>query len=167
MICQSCGTPLPDGTNFCPNCGARAVVPETAPEAEAPIPELAAQPQPVFEAPAYAAPAYSAENLAAEEAAGSVLTWGILGLIFGILPLHLLGIIFSAISLGKASSCRNDYGYLPSKGKTGRGLGIAGLILSILGILLVVIFIIASIFAAAAMVESGQIPVDFSAIPIG
>ena len=57
MNCQNCGTPIPDGTRFCPNCGAEQTAPQ-APQEAAPAPQPAPQEAPAYQpAPQETAPA--------------------------------------------------------------------------------------------------------------
>ena len=51
MVCKTCGTVSPDGTNVCPNCGTVLVTPTyTAPQQPAP--------QPAYTASNYGQPSY-------------------------------------------------------------------------------------------------------------
>ena len=84
----------------------------------------------------------SADALVPSNVSDSVFNWGLAGLICSLF-ISILGIIFSAIAMGKAKRCLNDYGFLPQQAKTGRTLGIIGLVIGIvstvLGILLGVV----------------------------
>ena len=154
MFCKNCGAPVADGMNFCASCGTR-VTPEPTYTAPTPEEPMFTAPQPTYEAPTYAAPMYAPGAAeAAEEASIGVLVWGILGLVFS---LTILGIIFSAISLGKAASCDKLYGFLPTKARVGKGLGIGGLVISILTTLIIVVFIVVVIVTAGALVQNGAI----------
>ena len=159
MYCKSCGAPLTDGANFCTACGA-PVVPEPAVLTPDPTPTKAEPimdtPQPTApmytpvapEEPAYAAPIYAApESIVPQNIVDSIFTWGLVGLITS-LVISILGIIFSAIAMSKAKRCLNEYGYLPQQAKTGRTLGIVGLVL---GIVFTVLGILALIMVIAAM----------------
>ena len=180
MICKSCGATLPEGAHFCPDCGTpvpllpdlvpdpepakAAELPELVPDPEppkpAPLMEVAeptapmytpVEPEPVYAQPVYAEPA----QIIPQSEVDSIFTWGVAGLVCAFV-MTILGIIFSAIAMSKAKRMRQTYGFLPQRASTGRGLGIAGLIISIvftaLGLLLV-LFIIAVI---AYGVSSGE-----------
>lgn len=64
MFCESCGTQIPEGKSFCPNCGtavagavAAASQPVAQPAQQAPQPVAQPVAQPVQQAPAYQQPA--------------------------------------------------------------------------------------------------------------
>jgi len=156
MICKNCGANAPDNMNFCSSCGAR-LTPDAAPSYTAPEADFPAT-EPVYTAPNYAAPYPPVPNAsgAAEDMATSVLIWGILGLVFSITGI--LGIVFSAIAMGKASNCNKMFGFLPSKGRVGKSLGIAGLVLGIVIVVFVLVMIVVSVILAASMIEEGVIP---------
>ena len=154
MNCNVCGTALPEGAHFCSACGAPVpVLPELTPDPEGPkaaplsdMPEPTAplyaptEPEPVYAQPVYAEPA----QMIPQNEVDSVFNWGLAGLICSLF-ISILGIIFSAIAMGKAKRCLNDYGFLPQQAKTGRTLGIIGLVIGIvstvLGILLAFVLI--------------------------
>ena len=79
--------------------------------------------------PQYGQPAPQYGQFTQDELASSVLKFGILGLVFSML-IPLLGIIFSSIAMSKAKNYALTYP-LEGKAKTGKILGIIGLILSI------------------------------------
>ncbi len=76
------------------------------------------------------------------KAQSQILTFGILGIIFGALG-GLLGIIFSSISLSKAKKYAAEGNELTGKAKTGKILATVGLILGILGVVFSIIFSVA------------------------
>ena len=159
MYCKACGAALPEGAHFCSACGAPvAVLPELTPDPEPPraaplsdLPEPTApmyappEPEPCAE-PVYAAPAAAIS----EREVDSIFNWGVAGLVCSFF-IAILGIVFSAIAIGKARRMNASYGFLPQQARTGRSLGIAGLILSIvftvLGILLVLLIIVGAAYA--------------------
>lgn len=126
MICKNCGAEVADETKFCQNCGAM----------------MESEPAPVYEA----APA--------EAPAGPGLVWGILGLAFGCTAiLSFLGIIFSAIGIGKAKKYAKQGYPLTGKNKVGSILSKIGLPVSIV---VLVLFII-EIAAAAVLAVNGMV----------
>ena len=140
MFCKTCGASLPDGAKFCTACGAPVIpeapvlTPDPAPTKAEPILDMPEPTAPMYtpvapEEPAYASPVYaSADALVPSNVSDSVFNWGLAGLICSLF-ISILGIIFSAIAMGKAKRCLNDYGFLPQQAKTGRTLGIIGLVL--------------------------------------
>ena len=162
MYCESCGNFIPDGQAFCSNCGARVASPAPsapaapaapvqsaapvampvapvapAPAAVQPIQTPAPQPvyqqpvyqqtiQPVYQQPVYQ-PVAAVKPIPAKRGNGAAVA----GLVFGILTVvtcwipfifyvfGLLGLIFSIVGVAKRNA-------------RGKGMAIAGLILSIL-----------------------------------
>ena len=156
MYCESCGNFIPDGQAFCSNCGARVASPApsapvqsaapvampVAPVAPAPAavqPIQTAAPQPVYQQPVYQQtiqpvyqqpvyqPVAAVKPIPAKRGNGAAVA----GLVFGILTVvtcwipfifyvfGLLGLIFSIVGVAKRNA-------------RGKGMAIAGLILSIL-----------------------------------
>ena len=135
MNCKHCGAFLPEGTRFCTSCGAEVVDEAVQPRYE--------QQYESYEAPAYSQPASS-------ETSKSVLTWGILGLAFGVsFLLSILGIIFSAIAKSKAKNYLAANGVLDGKARTGNGLATGGLIAGIIFTVFFIIWVIAIAGAAS------------------
>lgn len=132
MYCKHCGTDIEDGVKFCPNCGAE--------QTEAPAAEPVAEP--------VVDNAYEERKNAL---AGSVLTWGILGLAFSCSSwLAILGIIFSNIAKKKAVEYETLAGELEGRAKVGRGLAKAGFIVGIIMVVyLAVCFVIGFIAGLA------------------
>ena len=136
MNCKLCGAFLPEGTRFCPSCGAEVV-------------EEMKQPQYQQQYVNYEAPVYDQTEQAAS--AKSALTWGILGLAFAVsFYLSFLGIIFSAIAKSKVKAYIAAFGTPTAKVKTGNGLATGGLIVGIVLTVLLVIFIIGVAGAASS-----------------
>lgn len=93
---------------------------------------------------AYTAPQSAAAFAAAEyakteevnKASTPILIFGIVSLVLSISgAFSLVGLIFGIVSLVKASALEKLNGYLEGKGKTGKGLSIAGVILGAIGTL--------------------------------
>lgn len=142
MNCKLCGAFLPEGTRFCPSCGAEVVE-------EMKQPQYDAQPQYQQQYVNYEAPVYDQTEQAAS--AKSALTWGILGLAFAVsFYLSFLGIIFSAIAKSKVKAYIAAFGAPTAKVKTGNGLATGGLIAGIVLTVLLVIFIIGVAGAASS-----------------
>jgi hypothetical protein len=143
MFCQNCGTQLPEGVKFCPECGAPVEIAEplrSEPVVEAPV----IAPEPVYEQPVYETPTYQEpvvqSNPEAQALSTPILVFGILGLSFACIPyINFLGIIFSAIAKSKVKKFLGLGGVLSGKAKVGNILATIGLIV---GIVLTVIFAI-------------------------
>ena len=146
-FCENCGTQLGDGVRFCPNCGAQ--VAQNARQAQTDTQAAAQTAQPETTAQAAVPPAANTaeKTVGTQEplhatvvtpktngfaVAGFVL--GICSILFGWLCCFnitsVLGLVFSIIGL-----CQ-----IGGKKGSGKGLAVAGLVLSILSILLLVGF---------------------------
>lgn len=150
-FCENCGTQLGDGVRFCPNCGAQ--VAQSARQAQTDTQAAAQTAQPETTAQAAVTPAANTaeKTVGMQEplhatvvtqtptpktngfaVAGFVL--GICSILFGWLCCFnitsVLGLVFSIIGL-----CQ-----IGGKKGSGKGLAVAGLVLSILSILLLVGF---------------------------
>ncbi len=151
MLCKNCGASLNENVKFCPECGTPRTV-------AAPASEASSEPKaPMYTTSApeytYAQPAYA--QAVPYEDPSPILTWGIVGLICAFI-FNVLGIIFSAIAISKAKHYADRYGVLPDQARTGRGLGLAGLIISILSLvltLLILAFSIAAFSTVATYIE--------------
>ena len=137
MFCIKCGRQIPDDAVFCPACGATQS--DQMPQAIAPN-QPAAWKKPV-----------SPEE---DALAGSILTWGILGLAFS--ATVILGIIFSAIGLSKARRFQETYGPLHHRAKVGRILSLVGLIVSLVMILFWIVYGIIIAHAVNLIKEAGE-----------
>ena len=62
MFCNKCGAQLPDGTQFCSNCGAPQVPAQPEPQAQPQQPVYEAQQQPTYEMPQQPQQPYGAGN---------------------------------------------------------------------------------------------------------
>ncbi|MBO6010371.1 MAG: zinc ribbon domain-containing protein [Oscillospiraceae bacterium] len=170
MICTNCGAEIPEGAKFCISCGtaAPAAPPVEQPVYEAPqapayeqpqaapVYAAAAPQQPQYQQPQYAQPQYQQPQYAPQQptyyaqpqpAAGvsgkSALTFGILGIVFACtFYLSFLGIIFSAIGLGKAKAFRAAAGQLYGPAKVGKILATIGLIVGIIMTVICLIVVI-------------------------
>ncbi len=164
MICTKCGAEIPEGAKFCINCGNAAVAAEPAPQPEQPVYEAPQQPayeapqqqpvyaapqqpqyqQPQYQQPQYQQPTYYAQPAPNPGVSGKpALTFGILGIIFACtFYLSFLGIIFSAIGLGKAKAFRAAAGQLYGPAKVGKILATIGLIVGIIMTVICLIVVI-------------------------
>jgi len=156
MFCESCGSFIPDGQQFCSTCGAPA---PHAPAQPAAAQSQAAQPvqpvyqQPVYQQPVYQQPVYqqpvqpvyqqpvyqqpvqvaaAPKTVRSNGFATAGLVFGIFSFLFSWIPgvsyiFILLGLIFSIIGIAR-------------KNASGKGKAIAGLILTVLGLGLAILF---------------------------
>lgn len=163
MFCQNCGTQLPEGVKFCPECG--TPVGNVEPLRNEPIPEepvIAAAPvyeQPVCETPVRQPVVQSSPEAAALST--PILVFGILGLSFACIPyVNFLGIIFSAIAKKKVKQFLACGGVLSGKAKVGNILATVGLIIGIILTVLFAIIITVAIVGGVlgALGENGYIP---------
>jgi len=121
MICRYCAETIPDGSEFCPKCGARMLATPTPPPPVAPG----------FTPPAPLPPGFVPPTDG--KAIGSLIC----GFFFFFLPAAIVGIILGHLSL---SEIGRSAGRLK-----GKGLAVAGLIFSYLGIAFIPLLIIAAI----------------------
>lgn len=130
MFCKHCGTQIEDEAKFCPTCG-RIVEKEESVANENSAPNYFDSPAPnYFDTPA---PNYNGEGYRPQqrESGGGILALAILSLVFAeTFFLSFLGIIFAYIAKSKINSYIIRNGELDAPGKVGRGLSIAGLIVS-------------------------------------
>ena len=150
-FCENCGTQLEDGVRFCPNCGAQVAQEAAQTQPDAQTTAQSAQPETAVQT-AVTSVMNTAENAAGAQAplhatvvtqapapktngfavAGFVL--GICSILFGWICCFnitsVLGLVFSIIGL-----CQ-----IGGKKGSGKGLAVAGLVLSILSILLLACF---------------------------
>lgn len=121
MFCKSCGAPLNQGESFCPNCGA---------------PVLAGG-QPACTNPNLGygtAQTQIDPNWPKAGDAVPAMVFGIVSLCFALsIYFSLLGVIFGAVALAKVNRYLDRGGAVNGFSKTGRGLGLAGLIVGIVG----------------------------------
>ncbi|HIU61525.1 MAG TPA: zinc-ribbon domain-containing protein [Candidatus Coproplasma excrementigallinarum] len=126
MFCKNCGKQIDDNSVVCPYCGA-----ETKSQATAQQPQYQ---QPQYQQPQYQQPyqqQYSEKRSNSYAIAGFVLAFFF----------ALLGLIFSIIGLRKVDEC----------GGSGKGLAIAGIVLSILSMIGAFIIMITSYGTLLAM----------------
>jgi uncharacterized membrane protein YvbJ len=143
-FCTSCGAQIPDGTKFCPSCGA-------AQEAAQPVQQPVYQ-QPVYQQPVYQEPQVNDGQKDAQ--AGSCLTMGILALIF--MSTGLLGIIFASIGKKKVRAYEAQYGPATGKAKAGKIMSNVALPISIVMLIFWVIYVVAIIIMVAGAASSGS-----------
>ena len=133
QFCSKCGSEIPEGSAFCPNCG----------NPVAPAPQPQPQPQPQYQQPAYQQPVYQqAANVGAQP---NLLVFGILSLVFDII----VGIILGAIGRSKGKAYIAQGGQLTGASKVGFILCKVGLILSIIATVAFAIWLIAIIAGTA------------------
>lgn len=126
MFCKNCGKQIDDNSVVCPYCGA-----ETKSQATAQQPQYQ---QPQYQQPQYQQPyqqQYTEKRSNSYAIAGFVLAFFF----------ALLGLIFSIIGLRKVDEC----------GGSGKGLAIAGIVLSILSMIGAFIIMITSYGTLLAM----------------
>lgn len=137
MFCTNCGNNIPDGSLNCPVCGAAMQQPQ----------------QPQYQQPVYQQPTYQQpyQQPVAPDNSGSVLTFGILSMVFSEVPV--LGLIFAIIGLSKSGAfARAHGGACFGKAKVGRILSIIALIISIIANVLYLIVILGG--GCAACIDS-------------
>lgn len=122
MFCSNCGQKLDDNAVTCPNCGAETGV-SPAVGAEKPA-EQAGEPR-QQQAQQYQPPRESESN-----------GFAIAGLICAFF-IPILGLIFSCIGLNRSKKMNGE----------GKGVSIAGIVISVLAIVIIIIYL--SIFIAA------------------
>ena len=122
MFCSNCGQKLDDNAVTCPNCGAETGV-SPAVGAEKPA-EQAGEPR-QQQAQQYQPPRESESN-----------GYAIAGLICAFF-IPILGLIFSCIGLNRSKKMNGE----------GKGLSIAGIVISVLAIVIIIIYL--SVFVAA------------------
>ena len=170
MICKQCGNEVAPNEKFCGTCGApndaafdQSSQPQYAQPAQSAQPRYGQAEQPQYGQPAQpqygqpAQPQYGQPvqpqygqpvqpqygQYTQDQLASSVLKFGILGLVFSML-IPLLGIIFSSIAMSKAKNYALVYP-LEGKAKTGRILGIVGLILSIVTMVITFFYYVSAV----------------------
>ncbi len=136
MFCNICGNRMPEMASQCPCCGASyrpAAVQRPAPPAQNLYAQSHYPQRPVYPVSSYAASPYAA-NVPGQSSVGpgSVLTFGILALVFACtLILSALGIVFGAIARSRAYRYLRETGRSTGQVTTGRILGTIGLVLGI------------------------------------
>ena len=162
MFCQNCGTLLPEGVKFCPECGAPVEITEPVrdmPTVEEPVVAAA----PIYEQPVYETPVQQPIVQSSPEAQAlstPILIFGILGLSFACIPyVNFLGIIFSAIAKKKVKQFLGLGGVLSGKAKVGSILATVGLIIGIIFTVIFAIIITVAIFGVVlgSLGENGYI----------
>ena len=142
MYCKYCGHELPDESNFCTMCG-RVVDDANNKDWTDAVDDAAFREE---------APWKKANEEAKGSLATKILTFGILGLAFGMTGwLALLGIIFSSISKRAIRKYNEMFGETTGRASVGRGLSTAGLVISIVATVFVGIYLIYWFVAMAAL----------------
>ena len=145
QFCSKCGSAIPEGSAFCPNCG--EAVAQTA------QPQQPQYQQPAYQQPVYQQPAY--QQTATVGAQPNLLVFGILSLVFDWI---FVGIILAAVGRSKGKAYVAQGGQLTGASKVGFILCKVGLILSIIG---TIGFAIWLTFVIAA-VATGSVSSSFS-----
>ncbi len=145
MFCNKCGNSIPDGSVFCPNCGAALSSAPAAPNYDP------YRPAPTYDA--FAKPVDPRER----EAAKSVLTFGIIALAFTCTwVLSFVGIIFAFIAHSKARAYERDFGPASGKAKVGKIFSIVSIPLSIVMTVFFLIYIGIIAFAISYAAKRGS-----------
>ena len=135
QFCSKCGSAIPEGSAFCPNCG--EAVAQTA------QPQQPQYQQPAYQQPVYQQPVYQpTANVGPQP---NLLVFGILSLVFEVI----VGIILGAIGRSKGKAYIAQGGQLTGASKVGFILCKVGLILSIIATVSFVIWLIVYIAALA------------------
>ena len=139
-FCGNCGAQLEDGAQYCPYCGSRfegeTRQSESTDAQTQPVPHYTTQPR-------YATPVVQPSQ-ASRKTNGFAVAGFVLGLVSVVLSwcccfplLPILGIVFSAMALSQ----------IPKTGEGGKGLAVAGLVVSILCIVFVALLFIIGLSA--------------------
>ena len=121
MFCKNCGAAAEDLAKFCENCGA-ALIHSPAPMAE---------------------PFVDNEYGEQKDAlSGQVFSLGLTGLIFSITSLAPIGIILSAVGMGRSRKYKRFAGKPEGRAKAGVILARIGLVVGILSLVITVITVI-------------------------
>lgn len=143
--CPNCGMTVSDDAMFCENCGASLAVQEAQPQPQ--YQQAQYQPQPQYQQPQYQTQ-YQQPVAAAQP---NCLPLAIVGFVLALSWFgSLLGIIFSAVSLGKVKRITPPYS---GANKAAKVFATLGLIFGIIGTVIFTIYIIVLI----AGVISGSI----------
>ena len=147
-FCTNCGTQLPEGTKFCPACGAaQNAAPQPAPQPVYQQPAQTGATVVINQAPQTAA-AQSANQAQLDSLASSSMTLGILALIFCAVPI--VGIILASNGRKKAKQYELLTGQCTGKAKAGRIMSSIALPFAIIYLILFIIYIIALIVGGVA-----------------
>ena len=131
-FCVQCGNEIPEGNNVCTNCG--------TPVNGAP----AAQVQP---APASTTVVVNQAQAQQKQSNGMAIAGFVVSLVSTLLccgSFNVISLILSIVGVVKAKDC----------GGAGKGLGIAGIIISAIGIVIVILLTVLG-YAAAILEEAG------------
>jgi type IV pilus assembly protein PilA len=140
MICRYCSTQIPEGSQFCPKCGARLDVTPPQP-ASASIPS----PSP---------PPLGAEPPTSGKAIGSLIA----GIFFLFLPASIVAVILGHLSL---SEIKKSAGHIK-----GKGLATAGLVLGYMGIAFIPVILIIAAIAIPNLIRARRAANEASAVGI-
>lgn len=144
MFCKYCGNELTEDARFCPKCGK---INENKPEEidyfdDFNGAELATQED-----------VANVENPERDSRGGEILKFAILGLAFGVTgTFSILGLILSYIAKRKLKRYLNDYGKTQGRASVGKGLSIAGIIVSWVMLALVLIYLVTLIAPAGTTI---------------
>ena len=119
MLCNHCGNEIEEGSVVCPYCG--SLVNESAPAEPAQAAPSAQPAQPQYQQPVQQAPVASGSNGLATA-----------GFVLALLGFNVIALVLSIVGLTKAKKL----------GGTGKGLAIAGIIISSLYMVIIVIYVI-------------------------
>lgn len=146
MFCKHCGSYLDDNASFCVNCG-NAVNVET-PTANNEVNNYTSNND-------YVANDYDAKEKS--DRGGSIMTFGILSIVFGgTMFLSLLGLIFAIVARSKLGAYVDKFGEPSGRAKVGKYLSLGGLIYSIVMLAFLVIYILYFILIFALLDGDGS-----------
>lgn len=143
MYCKECGTILPEGATYCPECGSASTVNQATYSS-------GSTNNNEWTKTNTTTPTYQ-NTTNYTELSKSILTKGILALVFSCtFWLSFLGIVFGCITSKRTQMFCNAGNVLTGKAKVGSILGKVGLILGIVLTAIFVIYLLVAIIAAVA-----------------
>ena len=150
MICSHCSNEIPDGTRFCPHCGAEQTE-AAAHEGETASFDTTTQ-------TAYETACSAREQEAKKQSdANTLMIWGIVSLAVTWVVNSLVGFILACIARSKVREYEERYGFTEGKARLGRNLSkaayIIGLITTILLAVIIFLYVILIAFGIVAATD--------------